>query len=110
MDEILTCAFCGLQPNCYDDDGVTMVQCENVGCEMFESPPMSEKSWNHRVYPPAVQAVLEAAKEYVNVPSSPRNYWHINDPGVVAEIKGVRDAWKNLEDAVRALEESERQP
>ena len=61
--KLLPCPFCGGKATDMVDDGGDYPH-HSLGCGTCFYDNLTEDEWQHRVYPPEVTAVLEAAKEY----------------------------------------------
>ena len=66
-NELRPCPFCGgnelvLEKSAMGRWSVVCIRCESQGNPSFEKR-LSIKSWNTRTLPPAVQGVVEAARE-----------------------------------------------
>ena len=62
------CPLCGCEADSFSLSGYPelLAHCMNVSCPVSLCT-IPVKNWNHRVYSPEIQAVLNAAKEYCRI-------------------------------------------
>ena len=59
MTKLKACPFCGEEPAIRNDDGVTMVLCNNFDCQNSDNEEMSIAGWNTRPLEDALQKRIE---------------------------------------------------